>query len=123
MKITLTSEESIRLEASDGVLTIEAESYDQSFSPYHMIASGLASCTHSVLASWATHANLKAASLSIEVTWKFVENPHRLGQIALTIVWPDLPKERWAAAERAAALCPVHHTFKQGPAMMIEARS
>ncbi len=123
MKITLTGDESIRLEGSDGPLTIEAPSYDRSYSPYHMLASGLATCTHSVLASWATHANLKSDGLAIEVAWNFVEGPHRVGEMALTIIWPELPKERWAAAERAAALCPVHHTFKQGPAMTIAARS
>ena len=36
MKITLTGEESLRIEPTPGPLTIEAASHDQSYSPFHM---------------------------------------------------------------------------------------
>src|SRR5215208_7204246 len=42
MKITLLSDDAIRLEATPGMLTVEAESESQSFSPFHMMAGGLA---------------------------------------------------------------------------------
>ena len=45
MKITLLSEDSIRLEPIPGPMTIEAPSAEQSYSPFHMLASGLAYCT------------------------------------------------------------------------------
>ena len=41
MKITLTGEESLRLEPMSGPLTIEAQSHDQSYSPFHMLGSAL----------------------------------------------------------------------------------
>ena len=119
MKITLLSEDSIRLEGPPGALTIEAERADQTFSPFQMLASGLASCTYSVLASWANTAKLSYDDLSIDVEWTFVEGPHRIGEITLSFDWKSLPHERTEAAKRAAALCPIHHTFKIPPALNI----
>ena len=120
MKITLLSEESIRLEGAGGPLTIEAESVEQIYSPFHMLASGLAVCTHSILASWANNAKLNADDLSIEVGWSFAEKPHRVGDIRLTFDWPSLPGERMETAKRVAALCPIHATFHHAPNVVIE---
>ena len=71
VKITLLSEESIRLEGPGGPLTIEAESAEEIYSPFHMLASGLAVCTYSILVSWATNARMQADDLAIEVGWSF----------------------------------------------------
>ena len=121
MKITLVSEESIRLEGAGGPLTIEAESAEQVYSPFHMLASGLAVCTFSILASWATNAKLSPDDLTIEVGWSFAEKPHRVGDIRLTFEWPSLPPERAETAKRVAALCPIHATFHHLPSVSIEA--
>ena len=121
MKITLLSEESIRLDGLGGSLTIEAESAEQIYSPFHMLASGLAVCTHSILMSWATNAKLDADDLAIEVSWSFAEKPHRIGQIRLTFDWPALPSDRIETAKRVAALCPIHATLHHTPTVTIEA--
>ena len=121
MKITLLSEESIRLEGPGGPLTIEAESAEQVYSPFHMLASALAVCTHSILVSWATNAKMDADDLSIEVGWSFAEKPHRVGDIRLTFDWPGLPPDRTETAKRVAALCPIHGTLHHAPTVSIEA--
>ena len=121
MKITLLSEESIRLEGASGPLTIEAESAEQVYSPFHMLASGLAVCTYSILTSWANNAKLDADGLAIEVGWTFAEKPHRVGDIRLIFEWPGLPQDRTEAAKRVAALCPIHATFHHAPSIAIEA--
>ena len=121
MKITLLSEESIRLDGLGGALTIEAESAEQIYSPFHMLASGLAVCTHSILLSWATNAKLDADELAIEVSWSFAEKPHRLGEIRLSFEWPGLPADRIETAKRVAALCPIHATLHHAPTVTIEA--
>src|SRR6476659_473331 len=108
MKITLISEEGIRLEPTTGPMTIEAESADQLYSPFHMLASGLAFCTYSVLASWASTAKLDSNDIVIDVTWTFSDAPHRVGDIAIKIEWPSLPPARRMAAERVASLCAIH---------------
>lgn len=120
MQITLTSEDSIRLEATVGPLTIEAPSAERTYSPFHMLGSSLAVCTYSVLHSWADHAGLDADGLAIEVSWRFAEDPHRVGEIYMRLVWPELPPERRSVAQRVAALCPIHGTLTHSPAMTTE---
>lgn len=83
------------------------------YSPFHMLASGLATCVYSVLVSWAGHSDIPVDDLAIEVGWKFAEQPHRVGAYNLELEWPSLPEGRRNAAIRAAALCPVHNTFEQ----------
>jgi uncharacterized OsmC-like protein len=116
VKTTLLSDDSIRYEAAPGMLTIEADSADRQYSPFHMLGSSLASCTFSVLASWATHANIPIDDLVIEVSWTFAEQPHRVDAMKLTFRWKSLPPNRLAAAKRAATLCPVHATLSHGGA-------
>lgn len=55
MKLILLSEDAIRLEPTEGALTIEALEPEQQYSPFHMLASSLATCTFSVMYSWAMH--------------------------------------------------------------------
>ncbi|HET7459564.1 MAG TPA: OsmC family protein [Gemmatimonadaceae bacterium] len=121
MKITLTSEESLRLEQAPGPMTIEAESSDRQYSPFHMLASGLALCTYSILASWATTAKLAATRLVIDVSWTFADDPHRVGTMDVSFDWPELPVNRRAAARRVAELCTVHATLMHPPAITIHA--
>lgn len=121
MKIILLSDESIRLEPMAGQLTIEAESADQDYSPYQMLASSLAVCTFGVLQSWASNLGVSADDLVIDVSWSFAEKPHRVGSMELTYRWPSLPAERQATAQRVAELCPVHKTFTHAPAMTFRA--
>lgn len=120
MKITLLSDDAIRLTPEPGPLTIEAQSADQTYSPFHMLGSSLATCTFSVMYSWATHADLRADDLTIEVRWTFTDDPHRVGEIALIFDWPSLPERRIAAARRVAEMCTIHATLKHPPRVTIE---
>lgn len=115
MKIVLLSEERIRLEGTAGPMTVEADSPDRYYSPFHMLASGLATCTYSVLRSWAENAGLPADDLAVEVGWSFADDPHRIGSIETSLEWPSLPEGRRVAATRAAALCTIHKTFEHPP--------
>ena len=94
MKITLLSDDAIRLTPEPGPLTIEAQSLEQSYSPFHMLASSLATCTFSVMHSWATHADLQSDDLAIEVHWTFADDPQRVGEISVVFEWPSLPERR-----------------------------
>jgi uncharacterized OsmC-like protein len=121
MKITLTSEESVKVEAASGPLTIEAPSADRSYSPFHMLGSSLAMCTFSVLQSYASHKNLNVDDLSIDVSWSFAENPHRVGAMKAKVNWPSLPAEMWQRAIRVANLCGVHNTLTHPPEISLDA--
>jgi uncharacterized OsmC-like protein len=120
MKITLLNDQAIRLEDDAGPLTIDAASAEQQYSPFHMMASGLAVCTYSVLHSWATNAKLDADALAIDVAWEFAEKPHRVGSYAVTLRWPGLPEARRQVALRAAKLCTVHATLEHPPAITMD---
>jgi uncharacterized OsmC-like protein len=111
MKITLTGEESLRLEASSGPLTIESESPDQSYSPFHMLGSALGACTLSVLQSWAANRNIGAGDLKIDISWTFVEGQHRVGSMNVKLDWPSLSAEVWPRAIRVASVCGIHQTM------------
>jgi len=123
LKITLLSDDSIRLENAAGPLTVEAETAEFGYSPFHMLASGLASCIFSVLHSWAAHAGIAADALSMEVRWTFTDKPHRIGEYTVVLLWPGLPETRRTAAMRAAALCPVHATLTHPPEISVEVSS
>jgi uncharacterized OsmC-like protein len=123
VKIILLSEDAIRLEPVPGPLIIEALSADQSYSPFHMLASALAMCTFSVMHAWATHAGLDAADLALEVHWTFAEDPHRVETMHLTFEWPSLPERRHAAAERVAEMCTIHATLHHPPKITVSASS
>lgn len=120
MKIILLSEDAIRLEAIPGPMTIEALSADQSYSPFQMLASGLAYCTYSVMSAWATHAELNADELAIEVRWTFAEDPHRIDAIQVSFDWPSLPAKRYQAARRVAEMCTIHATLQHPPTITID---
>lgn len=115
MRILLLSDERIRLEGRAGPLSVEADSPEAQYSPFHMLASALATCVFSVLHSWASNSGIGADDLDVEVGWSFVEDPHRVGAFDVQLVWPSLPPERRAAAERAAHLCTVHRTLQGHP--------
>ena len=117
MKITLIAEDGIRLEPLPGPMTIEALSADQLYSPFHMLGSGLAFCTYSVLASWASNAKLKSDDIVIEVKWAFAEEPHRVGTIAMNVEWPSLPSARQSAAKRVADMGAIHASLEHPPAL------
>jgi uncharacterized OsmC-like protein len=123
VKITLLSDDAIRLEPTPGAMTIEAMTETQSYSPFHMLASGLAFCTFSVLASWAGHAGLEADDISIDVRWTFVDDPHRVGKMDVQVTWPSLPEKRLEAARRVGELCAVHATLQHSPAINIQGRT
>jgi uncharacterized OsmC-like protein len=123
VKITLLSEERLRIEGGAGPLTVEAESAEMTYSPFHMLASGLASCTFSVLHSWASNAGLPADDLAVEVGWSFVDDPHRVGRMEVSIDWPSLPEGRRTAASRAAGLCAVKKTLETPPQIVTQVKS
>ena len=120
MKIILLSDDAIRLEPIAGPMTIEALSAEQSYSPFHMLASSLAYCTFSVMYAWATHASITADDLTIEVRWTFADDPHRVDELRLHFDWPSLPEKRRAAAFRVSKMCAVHATLTHPPRIVAD---
>ena len=120
VKITLLTEDSIRLEPIPGPMTIEAPTADRSYSPFHMVAGGLAYCTFSVMYAWAENAGLDAEDLIVDVSWTFADDPHRVREYEIQFTWPSLPAKRLAAAKRVAEMCTIHATFMHPPVITID---
>jgi uncharacterized OsmC-like protein len=120
VKVTLLSDESVRLEPIPGPMTIEAMSANQAYSPFHMVASGLAYCTFSVMYAWAEHAGLEGGDLTIDVSWSFADDPHRVANYNVRFNWPSLPGKRLQAAKRVAEMCTVHATLQHPPVISID---
>jgi len=120
VKLTLLTEDSIRLEPIPGPMTIEAPTVDQSYSPFHMVGGGLAYCTFSVMYAWAENAGLNAEDLVVDVSWTFADEPYRVGRYTIQFSWPSLPAKRLAAAKRVAEMCTLHATFELPPAISID---
>jgi uncharacterized OsmC-like protein len=121
MKIMLTGEESLRIEPTAGMLTIEAATADQSYSPFHMLASAIGMCTFSVLHSWAGNKDVSANDLRIDVSWTFPEGQHRVETMSIKLEWPSLSAELWPRALRAAHLCGIHQTLSKPPQITVNA--
>jgi putative redox protein len=120
MRLLLESESSLVLdEGAKPGLAIEPAGPDVQFSPFHMLAASLASCTYSVLYGWAVQADLEFEDLRLRVSWRFAEGPLRVGDLELTIDWPSLPQPRRPAAARAAELCTIHATLMHPPTISV----
>lgn len=119
MKITLLSDDSIRVEPTSGPLTIDAPSDDQSLSPFHMMGAALATCTISAMYAWAQQADLDTSGITVDVSWTFADNPHRVGSLELSFRWPGLPENRVEAAYRVTELCAIHATLTHPPAITV----
>ena len=92
MKITLLADEAIRLEPVAGPMTIEAPSAERSTRPSTCSRAG-SRCARSPSCSHGRRTRSPADDLVIDVSWTFAENPHRVGDIAVTFDWPSLPAE------------------------------
>ena len=114
MRIILLSDERIRLE-NGAPAPIAPEAEDISYSPFHMLASGIGTCMFSVLQSWATNAKIPTDHLSMEIGWKSAKNPNRAGSFDVKLLWPSLPKSRRAAAARAANSCTAYSALVPPP--------
>jgi uncharacterized OsmC-like protein len=121
MKITVTGEESIRVEPLGEQLQIEAPAPDLHYSPFHMLGSALGGCTLYVLQSWASNKGISVEGLVVDVSWTFVEGQHRVGSMKVKLDWPTLSPELWPRAIRAANLCGVHNTLTHPPEITVVA--
>jgi len=119
MRIILSGETELRLQLGGPDLEIESTSPVITFSPLHMLAASLATCTYSVLLSWALPAGLEIEDLELVLNWEYVEDPYRVGSYDLLILWPSLPPNRREAAVRVSQHCTVKNTLAVPPRINI----
>lgn len=113
MRIHLSTDDSIRLTAGEAGLSFEAGDA-LTLSPFHLLAASLATCTYSVLQSYADQADIPLEGLAIDVSWELAGDPFRVTHVDMALDWPGLPATRREAARRAAARCTIHNTLEHG---------
>jgi uncharacterized OsmC-like protein len=114
MRLILETETRIRLEYRDS-LDLEVDSAELHFSPLHMLAASLATCSMAVLLAWADTIKLSGHGLVLVLEWEYAEGPYRVGQYLMTIDWPNLPEQRRPVALRVAEQCTVDATLRFPP--------
>ena len=116
VKLLLENEQRIRLTYADS-LELEVESANPliHFSPLHMLAASLATCTMAVLLAWADTIKLSGAGMVIVLDWEYAEGPYRVGEYRMAIEWPALPENRRPVALRVAEQCTVDATLRLPP--------
>jgi uncharacterized OsmC-like protein len=120
LRITISSETEILVQMTGGAeLEIESAAPGLHFSPLHMLAGSLATCTLSVLLSWALQAGHDFEDLEIGLTWEYVDDPYRVGSYEMNVRWPSLPADRRDAALRVAQHCTVEHTLRVPPEIRV----
>ena len=90
------------------------------YSPFHMLASSLATCTFSVIYSWATHAKLSVDDLASTCAGSSARSRIASAISTSRSTGPPCPQNRVAAARRVAELCTVHATLHHPPHVTIE---
>lgn len=115
VKIILHSDTQITIshfhEAGFEFETLDAEIHPGAI---HLCMTSLAWCTYSVLASYAQRIEAGADDITARLSWRYVERPHRIGHIDMSIHWPQVPESRLDAAMRTAAMCTLHNTLQHG---------
>ena len=116
MKLLLETDTRIRLHYDDSLeLAIESVDPMVHFSPLHMLAASLATCTMAVLLAWADTIQLSGKGLALDLEWAYAEGPYRVGEYRMTIEWPGLPEKRRPVALRVAEQCTVDATLRFPP--------
>ncbi len=118
MRITLLSDQSIRLE--DGAPpSVPSESEELSYSPFHMLASGIGTSIFSALQLCARSAKIPTDHLSMEIGWKPAKNSNRAGRFEVKLLWPSLPESRRDAVARAANSCAAYKALVPPPEISV----
>src|SRR5690606_4745805 len=75
VRLILEGEQRLNLQVDGAGLEVQSIEPGLSFSPLHMLAASLATCTAAVLIGWAQRTRTPCEDLSILVEWEYVEDP------------------------------------------------
>jgi putative redox protein len=92
---------------------------DTAPTPTELFLGGLAACIAFYAERFLRRNGLPAAGLQVSCAYTWAENPHRVGEIQLTVDAPGLTPEKRAAFERVVEHCTVHNTLQHPPAIAL----
>ncbi len=121
MKITIHGESDLTL-SNLHEPELDIDESEHHFSAMEMFASSLALCTMSVMAAYAERLEVGIENLTCRMRWTYAEDPYRVSQIDMELVWPEVPESRLEAVKRAAKQCTIHNTLHHPPEIRTEVR-
>lgn len=92
---------------------------DTAPTPTELFIAGLAGCVGFYAERFLRRGRLSAEGLAVTCTYRWAENPHRVGEIEVDVQAPGLPPERREAFARVVEHCTVHSTLQRPPAVTL----
>jgi putative redox protein len=92
---------------------------DTAPTPTELFLGGLAACVAFYAERFLRRNGLPASGLKVSCSYAWAENPHRVGEIQLTVDAPGLTPQKRAAFERVVEHCMVHNTLQHPPAIAL----
>ena len=113
MNIDVLGQTELRLSRFDlEELNVSLKNEAMRYSAIAMFVTSLARCTFAVWDHYAMRMEITTENIVAHLTWDFIEDPTRINQITMKIIWPELPDKRIASVERASHKCTISTTVK-----------
>lgn len=113
MNIKVLGQTELRLSRFDSdELNVNLANKAIRYSAIAMFVTSIARCTFAVLDQYAKRMEITTENIVTELSWDFLEDPTRINQINMKIIWPELPDKRIASVERASHKCTISTTIK-----------
>jgi len=89
---------------------------DDHVGPIDLFLTGLGACIMSVTASFLQRRGVPFHKLQAEISWDYLEDPYRIGNISINLNLPaDLEHKICVALEKVTRSCTVHNTLTHPP--------
>lgn len=92
---------------------------DTAPTPTELFLGGLAACVAFYAERFLRRNGLPPAGLEVSCSYAWAENPHRVGEVQLTVNAPGLTPQKRAAFERVVEHCTLHNTLRQPPSVRL----
>ena len=90
--------------------------HDEVVGPIDLFITGLGACIMSVTASFLSRRDIPFQELRAVISWDYVENPYRIGNIKVELKLPEnMEKKVCMALEKVTKACTVHNTLTHPP--------
>jgi uncharacterized OsmC-like protein len=98
-----------------------ADGTDQGMDPIELFNASLASCAAFYAVTFLSRRSPDLKGLEIQSSWKYLEDPHRIGEISLTVMLPaKLSKSEKKGLLRTIEHCTIKNTLKLPPNITIK---
>jgi putative redox protein len=102
---------------------VEDGAGDTAPTPTELFLASLSACVGFYAERFLRRHNLGTEGLTVDCTFRWAENPHRVGEIELAVEAPGLTAPKREAFMRVIEHCTVHNTLEHPPAVRISLAS